>query len=297
MCAEVGFRVANRSSVFNFEVAVMLRPKSTISAVTSKIIVVLAFLFLMITAVFGLFNSYRVDVLRADVAKANAARDAAEHRRVTQETDLKTRETAVAGGEAKIAEAENRTAKAGAELAQSQKEKTELQTQLEAKQNEIASLQKRIEEAGSAVNPSQRLAAASTAEQQPTPTRPSLEIKPEQVEETTHPPRRPKRQKTPPIKPPHAAGSPVAMSISSAKALATFAPLPEYPYEGRSQGVTRRGVCVVSVDPGSGRVTEASMTQSTGGPRLDNATVSAFRQWRFKPGTVSTVRIPIEFKP
>src|SRR5260370_744419 len=110
----------------------MLRPKSTISAVTPKIIIlVISFLCLMIAAIFGVLNSYRVDALRADVANANAARDAAEHRRVTQETELKTRETAVAGEEAKIAEAENRAAKAEAELAQLQKDKMELQTKLE----------------------------------------------------------------------------------------------------------------------------------------------------------------------
>src|SRR5213082_3663910 len=98
----------------------MPRPKSTISAVTPKIILVLSFLFLMIAAIFGLHSSYRVDVLRADVTKANAARDAAEQRRVTQERELKTREIAVAGGEAKIAEAQKRTATGAAALARSQ---------------------------------------------------------------------------------------------------------------------------------------------------------------------------------
>ena len=258
---------------------------------------VLSFLFLMIAAIFGLFSSYRVDVLRADVANANAARDTAEHRRVTQEGELKTREMAVTGEEAKIAEAENKAAKVGAELAQLQKEKTELQTQLEARQNEIGSLQKRIEEPGAAAKPSERPGAASTPEQKSiSPSPPSLEIKAEHVEETTPPPRRPKRLKTAPVTPPQVADRPATMSISSAKALATYAPRPDYPGEARSHRITGSGVCVVSVDPGSGSVTEASMAQSTGNPRLDNAAISAFRQWRFKPGTVSKVKIPIEFK-
>src|SRR5436305_7270258 len=162
----------------------MLRPKSTTSAATSKVIVVLAFLCLMIAAIFGLVGSYKVDALRTEVASANAARDAAEHRRATQETELKARETAVAGEEAKIAEAENRAAKAGAELAQSQKEKTELQTKLEEKQNEIASLQKRLEETRAA-KPSERLAAASTPENKPTPTPPPMEIKANPAKKTT----------------------------------------------------------------------------------------------------------------
>jgi len=271
----------------------MPRPKSTISAVTPKIILVLAFLCLMIPAIFGLLGSYRVDALRADVANANAARDAAEQRRMTQEAELKTRETAVAGEEAKIAEAQNKATKAGAELAQSQKEKTELQTKLEAKQNEIASLQKRIQEAGAA-KPSENPTAASTPEKQSI-SPPPPEIKPEPVEETTPPPQQPKRRKTSPAEAPEVGASAATISFSSAKALATFAPLPKYPLRVRSDGVTGSGVCVVSVDQVSGRVTGASMEQSTGDSTLDKSAVRAFRKWRFKPGTVSKVRIPIEF--
>ncbi|PYL72876.1 MAG: hypothetical protein DMF22_03020 [Verrucomicrobia bacterium] len=271
----------------------MPRPKSTISAVTPKIILVLAFLCLMIPAIFGLLGSYRVDALRADVANANAARDAAEHRRMTQEAELKTRETAVAGEEAKIAEAQNKATKAGAELAQSQKEKTELQTKLEAKQNEIASLQKRIQEAGAA-KPSENPTAASTPEKQSI-SPPPPEIKAEPVEERAPPPQQPKRRKTSPAEAPEVGASAATISFSSAKALATFAPLPKYPLKVRSDGVTGSGVCVVSVDQASGRVTRASMEQSTGDSTLDKSAVRAFRKWRFKPGTVSKVRIPIEF--
>jgi TonB family protein len=272
----------------------MLRPKSTTSAATSKIIVVLAFLCLLIAAIFGLLGSYKVDALRTEVASANAARDAAEHRRVTQETELKARETAVAGEEAKIAEAENRAAKAGAELAQSQKEKTELQTKLEEKQNEFASLQKRIDEAGTTAKPSENPTAASTPKKQSISPSPP-EIKAESVEETTPPPQQPNRRKTSPAKAPEVGPNATTISFSSAKALATFAPLPKYPLKVRSNGVTGSGVCVVSVDQASGRVTGASMEQSTGDSTLDKSAVRAFRKWRFKPGTVSKVRIPIEF--
>jgi len=124
---------------------------------------------------------------------------------------------------------------------------------------------------------------------------PPPEIKLEYVEETTPPPKKPTTQKFAPIKAPQAAGRPGTMSISSAKALATYAPRPQYPYEARSRHITGSGTCVVDVDPGSGSVTSASMTQSIGSPILDNAATSAFRQWRFKPGTVSKVKIPITF--
>ena len=118
---------------------------------------------------------------------------------------------------------------------------------------------------------------------------PPPEIKPEFVEERTPPPRPPpSAQKFTPIKA-------QAMTMSRAKALAVNAPRPQYPYEARSRKITGSGVCVVDVDPGSGSVTSAEMTQSIGSPILDGAALSAFRQWRFRPGTVSKVRIPITF--
>src|SRR5881296_2154961 len=157
----------------------MLRPKSTVSAVTPKIILLLlSYLFLVSAAIFGLVGSYRVDALRTDLAKANAARDAAEHR----ETELKTRETAVAGAEAKIAEAENKATKAQTELLKLQNEKAELESKLNASRNEIASLQKRIGEARPAASPSQNPDTASKPKQQPTTPRPSVQIAQESVE-------------------------------------------------------------------------------------------------------------------
>jgi protein TonB len=145
--------------------------------------------------------------------------------------------------------------------------------------------------------------ATMEAEPQPTPPPqeivtetppPEPEATPEFVEERTPPPKQPKPAKIAPIKAP-TVGRPGSMSISSAKALATYAPRPAYPYEARARRVTGSGVCVVDVDPGSGSVTSASMAQSIGSPILDNAAMSAFRQWRFKPGTVSKVKIPITF--
>ena len=274
----------------------MLRAKSTISAVTPKIILLLlSCLFLVSAAIFGLVGSYRVDVLRTDLANAIAARDVAERRRVTQETELKTRETAVAGAEAKIAEAENKATKAQTELLKLQNEKAELESKLNASRNEIASLQKRIGEARPAASPSQNPDTASKPEQQRTTSRPSVQIAQESVEEATPPPPQPKRRKIAPRKTPEVVSTPEITSYSSAKALATFTPLPKYPARARSPGVTGIGVCIVSVDPASGSVTGASMEQSTGDPTLDKSAVNAFRKWRFKPGTVSKVRIPIEF--
>ena len=52
---------------------------------------------------------------------------------------------------------------------------------------------------------------------------------------------------------------------------------------------------MITVDPNSGLAVDAMMEQSIGNPILDNSTVSAFRRWRFKPGTPRRVRIPINF--
>ncbi|PYK57458.1 MAG: hypothetical protein DME43_15095 [Verrucomicrobia bacterium] len=61
-------------------------------------------------------------------------------------------------------------------------------------------------------------------------------------------------------------------AVGNGKAFVLSAPRPDYPYEARSR-----------------------MEQSIGNPILDNSTVSAFRRWRFKPGTPARVRIPITF--
>jgi protein TonB len=123
------------------------------------------------------------------------------------------------------------------------------------------------------------------------------EVKPEFVEEKpTPPPKRPPTNKpVVPIAKPKPVGPVGPMSMSSAKAVAISAPRPEYPYEARRSKITGSGVCVMTVDIGSGSVTSAEMAQSTGNPILDNAAMSAFRRWRFKAGTVSRVRTPITF--
>jgi protein TonB len=137
-------------------------------------------------------------------------------------------------------------------------------------------------------------------EEEPPPPPPPEAIpeqKPEFVEEKpTPPPKQPPSTKpVAPIAKPKPVGPMGPMSMSSAKVLAVSAPRPEYPYEARRSKVVGSGVCVMTVDPGSGSVTSADMAVSTGSPILDNAATSAFRRWRFKPGTVSRVRTPVTF--
>jgi hypothetical protein len=52
--------------------------------------------------------------------------------------------------------------------------------------------------------------------------------------------------------------------VGSMKALATYAPRPEYPYEARARGQIGAGVAIVTVDTNTGLVTKAEMATSTG---------------------------------
>jgi TonB family protein len=165
----------------------------------------------------------------------------------------------------------------------------------------IAALPKHEEVVDLSQIPTATIEATLQPEDQPTPPPedipvpeppPMPEVQPEFHEEKPPPPKT--NKPAGPIKAPQA-GIPGTMSISGAKALAIYSPRPEYPYEARSRHQTGSGVCVVSVDPGSGNVTDATMAQSIGSPILDQSTLSAFRRWRFKPGTVSKVKIPITY--
>lgn len=76
---------------------------------------------------------------------------------------------------------------------------------------------------------------------------------------------------------------------------AIYTPKPVYRPEWAKQGLTGKGVVLVTIDQQTGRVTGARMIQSTGNKQLDGAALEAYSQWRFQPGTGSQVKIPIEF--
>jgi len=84
-------------------------------------------------------------------------------------------------------------------------------------------------------------------------------------------------------------------SLRSVKAMVAYAPRPVYPYEARRQRVTGSGVALLTVDPTLGTVTDVLMTQSCGNAILDNSTLDALRRWRFKPGSVARVQVPITY--
>jgi protein TonB len=83
--------------------------------------------------------------------------------------------------------------------------------------------------------------------------------------------------------------------LGSVKAMVAYAPRPAYPYEARRQRLTGSGIALVTVDQTSGIVTDVLITQSTGNALLDNSTLEALRRWRFKPGNVTKVQVPITY--
>lgn len=84
-------------------------------------------------------------------------------------------------------------------------------------------------------------------------------------------------------------------SLRSVKAMVAYAPRPVYPYEAHRQRVTGSGIALLTVDQTSGTVTDVRMAQSCGNVILDNSTVDALRRWRFKPGGVTQVEVPITY--
>ena len=108
---------------------------------------------------------------------------------------------------------------------------------------------------------------------------------------------RPRKRQRPAVQPEAASiSAPVPMSLSVAQSMATTAPLPEYTYEMKRRNLSGSGTCVVTVDKATGTVIDATMFQSTGKPLLDKLTIQTFKSWRFKPGTVSQVRVPISYE-
>src|SRR5262245_10875331 len=91
-----------------------------------------------------------------------------------------------------------------------------------------------------------------------------------------------------------------AQSVSPANSVAlpqaVFTPRPIYRPEWAKQGLTGKGVVLITIDKETGKVTGAKMSESTGNQLLDGAALQAYSQWRFKPGSsVSQLKMPIEF--
>ena len=73
-----------------------------------------------------------------------------------------------------------------------------------------------------------------------------------------------------------------------------YAPRPEYPYDARRRNLQGSGMFILRVRP-DGTVARVDVEDSTGAPLLDQTAIAAYSKWRFKPGRVRAVRVPIHF--
>src|SRR5882724_414433 len=141
----------------------MLRPKSTISAVTPKILLGFAVLCLVSASILGLLTGYEA---QNNAAKAGAQVLQLQKEKAELETKLEANQTEIASLQKRIEEG-------GAATKPS--ENPSAGSAPEQQQPQIASLRKRIEEGRAATKPSENPSAESAAQQQPT-SLPSLEI-------------------------------------------------------------------------------------------------------------------------
>lgn len=71
---------------------------------------------------------------------------------------------------------------------------------------------------------------------------------------------------------------------------------PEYPYAERATHHQGIGIFHLTVNPKTGFVTEVIVKKSTGYKTLDQSAVTAFRQWRWKPGRWKAFDFPVKFE-
>jgi TonB family protein len=70
---------------------------------------------------------------------------------------------------------------------------------------------------------------------------------------------------------------------------------PDYPREARARHEMGTGVFILHIDGKTGQVASISVQKSTGFKLLDAAVLTSCIHWRFKPHTVTDVRIPMTF--
>jgi hypothetical protein len=132
---------------------------------TSKNLLTISTVLLVVAAIFGVLNSFRVSSLQTNLARTTGARDAAQLRRVGLDQPKKVpQDAAPVATTAKKADDGN-AAKAEADLARVLQEKSDLQMKLKATEAEVASLRVQPQEASGdtvAINPG----APSTGELQ-----------------------------------------------------------------------------------------------------------------------------------
>ena len=91
-----------------------------------------------------------------------------------------------------------------------------------------------------------------------------------------------------------ARGDSQSSNATPAKHRVLYAPRPEYPLAARKRHWTGAGVFACNIRS-NGTVASADVLRSTGHQVLDQAAITALRQWRFQPGDMKLVKVPLSF--
>lgn len=83
--------------------------------------------------------------------------------------------------------------------------------------------------------------------------------------------------------------------VSSAAGGSLTGPRPEYSQAARSAHLSGKGTYLLHLDTSTGSVTDVTVSQSTGSAVLDQAAISAFRQWHAQPNCPKEMPLTISF--
>ena len=79
------------------------------------------------------------------------------------------------------------------------------------------------------------------------------------------------------------------------KSCALYAPKPYYPSRAAKEYKTGAGTFILNIDRETGLVTSIKIEKTTGRWSLDVSCLKTLIKWRFKPHTLTKVRVPVSF--
>ena len=85
------------------------------------------------------------------------------------------------------------------------------------------------------------------------------------------------------------------LNAEQIKSCVLYAPKPYYPSRARREYKTGAGVFLLSVDQETGLVASIKIEKTTGLWSLDVSCLKALIRWRFKPHTLTKIRVPVRF--
>ena len=91
-----------------------------------------------------------------------------------------------------------------------------------------------------------------------------------------------------------ARGDSQGSNATPAKHPVLYAPRPEYPLAARKRHWTGAGVFACNIRS-NGTVASVDVLRSTGHQMLDQAAITALRQWRFQSGETKLIKVPLGF--